>query len=81
MIVYLKCPLNIAIQREMKREDTKEAPNEIYEKAIEGKSETVPGIQSDYEEPLDPEIVIQSDKVNVQDGAKKIFKRIKSKFL
>lgn len=44
MDVYLKCPIEICMKRDVKG---------IYKLAIEGKSSTVPGIQDPYEEPID----------------------------
>jgi len=79
--VYLKCPLKIAIEREMERKETKAAPEDIYEKAMKAESSTVPGIGSEYEEPKNPDLIVESDKLNIQESAQKIYEKIKKKFL
>ncbi|TXT63386.1 MAG: putative adenylyl-sulfate kinase [Promethearchaeota archaeon] len=70
--VYLKCPLKVAMKREMKRADTKGAPENIYKKALEGKADNVPGIQAEYEEPKEPDLIIKTDKKGIDESAKKI---------
>lgn len=70
--IFLKCPLKIAMKREMKREDTKNAPENIYKGAMEGETETVPGIQENYEEPIDPDLIIETDKYSIEESAQKI---------
>lgn len=70
--IFLKCPLEVAMKREMGREDTKEAPEDIYKRAMEGKTETVPGLQVDYEEPLDPDLVIETHQCQIEECARQI---------
>jgi adenylylsulfate kinase len=70
--IYLKCPLEIAMKREMKRANTKGAPENIYKKALEGKADNVPGIQAEYEEPKDPDLTIKTDEYGIEESAKKI---------
>ena len=81
MEVYIKCPLKIAIEREMERKDTQDAPKDIYEKAMKGESTTVPGIGSEYQEPKEPDLIVESDKLTIQESAQKIYEKIKKKFL
>ncbi len=71
MEVYLYCPLETCIKRESRRIETFQAPKDIYKKALEGKS-TVPGIGVPYEEPLNPELRIDTEKLNPDACAKKI---------
>lgn len=47
--VYVECPLDICVARD---------PKGIYRKARAGESETVPGLQSAYEPPEQPELVV-----------------------
>jgi adenylylsulfate kinase len=70
--VFLMCPLEIAMKREMDREDTKEAPKNIYKRGIEGETETVPGLQVEYEEPLEPDFVIKTHKCQIDECAQQI---------
>ncbi|MBD3341688.1 MAG: adenylyl-sulfate kinase [Candidatus Lokiarchaeota archaeon] len=78
--IYLECPLVIAIKRELNRKDTKGAPEKVYEKALEGESETVPGLQTEYETPLNPDLVINTHKFSVEESVSKIWNKIKNNF-
>lgn len=69
---YLECPLEVCMERESKRKDTRLAPRKIYEKALKGKAPTVPGIGQPYEEPLNPEVKVDSASVSPLECAKKI---------
>jgi adenylylsulfate kinase len=79
--IYLKCPLELAIKREMQRRDTREAPKDIYKRAIKGETKTVPGLQSEYEPPLSPDLIVNTGKFNIEESANKIFKLIEKKYL
>lgn len=61
MEVYAKCPLSVCIARDSKG---------IYRAAIGGKASTVPGIQVPYEEPENPEVVVETDKKTPEEGSK-----------
>lgn len=63
MEVYLKCSLEICMKREMERKETYSAPTNIYLKALTGKSKTVPGIGSPYEEPENPELTLDTERL------------------
>ncbi|NIQ04462.1 MAG: adenylyl-sulfate kinase, partial [Candidatus Korarchaeota archaeon] len=41
MEVYLECPLQVCIQRETQRKNTHQAPEQIYKRAYQGKTNTV----------------------------------------
>jgi adenylylsulfate kinase len=64
--VYLKCPMELCIRREQQRLETREAPKDIYKKGASGWP--VPGIAAPYEEPLSPEVVIDTEKTSLRDG-------------
>jgi adenylylsulfate kinase len=78
--IYLKCPLEVAIRRETNRKDTKEAPENIYERASEGKTKTVPGLQVEYEEPSEPDLIINTNIQGIKESAEIIFSKIESEF-
>lgn len=73
--VYLKCPIEVCIEREGSRKDIF-APKDIYKKGFTGKSKTVPGINVEYEESKNPEIIIESDKIDPERSAEIIFEKI-----
>lgn len=78
--VYVKCPLEVCMKREAKRVD-KYAPRDIYKRGLEGKSRTVPGIGVPYEEPINPEITVDSEKLNPLACAQIIFNYVKENFI
>jgi len=78
--VYVKCPLKICIQRETKRGKTFHAPKKIYERAIKGETSTVPGIGAPYEEPLNPEVTVDSVRETPEECAEKIIQKIMEMF-
>ncbi len=47
--VYVRCPLDVCRKRD---------PKGIYGRAAAGETSTVPGMQTPYEEPLHPEIIL-----------------------
>lgn len=66
--VYVKCPLEVAMKRD---------PKELYKKALSGEIKELPGLQARYEEPLSPEVVINSVKESPEDAAIKIELKLK----
>ena len=61
--VYVKCPLEVCMQRD---------PKGIYHRGNTGAAQHVPGLQSAYEPPLDPEIVVQGDQESPDSSAGRI---------
>ncbi len=70
--VYLKCPLDLCMEREKTRLDTHEAPRDIYDKGRKGSP--VPGLNVAYEEPDNPELVIDTAATSPYDAAKMTLK-------
>jgi len=77
---YIRCPLEICMKRETKRGKTFDAPKNIYEKALIGKSKTVPGIGTPYEESLHPDLIVDSEKLNPNQCVQKIMEEITKRF-
>jgi len=73
--VYLRCPIELCTEREASRSETHAAPRGIYEKGSAGWP--VPGIGARYEEPLHPEIVIDTDSTSIENAVEKITGEIK----
>ena len=69
--VFVKCPLSVCMQRD---------PKGIYKKAKKGEAATVPGLQELYEEPLNPEIIVESDKEDPEAAAEKILQFLMRSF-
>ncbi len=72
--VYLRCPIELCIEREKQRLEAHEAPKDIYKKGAAGWP--VPGMIVPYEEPLNPEITIDTDKTSLKDIIAKIEEKI-----
>ncbi|MCK4475831.1 MAG: adenylyl-sulfate kinase [Methanophagales archaeon] len=68
--VYVKCSLDTCMEREGRRK-AEYAPIGIYEKAKE-EGATVPGVNVPYEEPVNPEVVVDSEKMSVEECAEKV---------
>ena len=62
--VYITCSLDTCMKRERRRK-AKHAPTDIYKKSKE-QGATVPGVNVPYEEPLNPEIVVDSETMSVE---------------
>src|SRR5262245_4744379 len=61
--VAVECPLAVCMERDRKG---------TYQKGFRGESMTVPGLQTAYESPANPELRIDTTKVSPQDAAKQI---------
>lgn len=60
---YVKCPVSICKERD---------PKGLYKKALAGEIQKFTGVSDPYEEPLDPEIELMTDKTNVKECVAKI---------
>jgi len=78
---YVRCPLEVCIKREDQRGKTFYAPEGIYNKAFTRQSATVPGVGVPYEEPPNPEVVIDSDKLDPSQCAERILEVLVEKIL
>ncbi len=68
MEVYLKCPLEVCIRRD---------PKGIYRMALEGKAKTVPGIQSRYEVPEKPELIVDTAESTPSQCARAVLEKMR----
>ncbi|MBN1455454.1 MAG: adenylyl-sulfate kinase [Methanomicrobia archaeon] len=68
--VYIACPLETCMARERVRK-AEHAPSGIYRKAEEEEA-TVPGVNVPYETPLQPEVVVDSERMSVAESAAKV---------
>jgi adenylylsulfate kinase len=70
--VYVKCPVAICEQRD---------PKGLYQKAKKGEIKEFTGVSAPYEEPLDPEIVLETDRFSVVESVNKIIRHLEDKGL
>ncbi|MFQ5866017.1 MAG: adenylyl-sulfate kinase [bacterium] len=65
--VYVYCPLEECIKRDVKG---------LYKKALAGEIKEFTGISDPYEEPLNPEVVIETHKDQPQESVRKILVKL-----
>ena len=65
--VYCKCPMEVLIERDVKG---------LYKKALAGEIENFTGVSDPYEEPLNAEVVVNTDTETYQESAGKILARL-----
>ncbi len=65
--VYVKCPLEVCMERD---------PKGLYEKARNGIVNDIAGLHQPYEEPLDPEVICETDRETVEESATKIILKL-----
>jgi adenylylsulfate kinase len=63
--IYVKCPLEVCETRD---------PKGLYKKARQGIIKNFTGIDAPYEEPENPEIIIETNKESIEEGVAKIIK-------
>jgi len=61
--VYVQCPLDALVKRDVKG---------LYEKALRGEIANFTGVSDPYEEPLNPEVVVETDKETVEESLAKV---------
>lgn len=66
--VFVKCPLDTCIERDKKG---------IYKKALAGEIKNYTGVSDPYEEPVNSEIVIETDKETIDEGVAKILSALR----
>jgi adenylyl-sulfate kinase len=67
--VYCKCSLEVCIERDVKG---------LYKKALAGEIKNYTGIDDPYEAPLNPEVVLETDRETPEESVKKIFDKLES---
>lgn len=70
--VFVKCPIAVLAERDVKG---------LYKKALAGEIKGFTGISDPYEEPLAPDIVIESDRENVGASVARIMSELESRQL
>ena len=61
--VYVRCPLDTLIQRD---------PQGLYKKALAGEIANFTGVNDPYEEPLQPEVILDTDRELPEESAGKL---------
>ncbi len=66
--IYVKCAIEECIRRD---------PKGLYKKALRGEIKDMTGIQDPYEEPLNPELVVNTDCETLEQSAGRVLQRVK----
>ncbi|HEX6972482.1 MAG TPA: adenylyl-sulfate kinase [Limnochordia bacterium] len=67
--VYVKCPLEVCIQRDVKG---------LYKKALAGEIKQFTGVSDPYEEPLNPEVVVHTDRETPSESAARVLQHLEA---
>jgi adenylyl-sulfate kinase len=70
--VFVKCPIDILAERDVKG---------LYKKALAGEIKEFTGVSDPYEEPFDPEVVIETDRESIAASATKIIQALEKRSL
>ncbi|MGO9056175.1 MAG: adenylyl-sulfate kinase [Candidatus Binataceae bacterium] len=65
--VYVKCSLEKLVERDVKG---------LYAKALRGEIPSFTGVSDPYEEPLNPELVIETDREKIEDGLQRLIAKL-----
>jgi adenylyl-sulfate kinase len=65
--IYAKCPIDVLAERDVKG---------LYKKALRGEVKNFTGIDDPYEPPLNPEVIIESDKETPEQSAAKVIAKL-----
>jgi len=66
--VYVKCPVEVCMQRDTRG---------MYKKALAGDIQNFTGVSDPYEEPLHPEVLIESDKEPLAQSVGRVMAKLK----
>jgi len=65
--VYCRCPLDVLVERDVKG---------LYKKALDGEIENFTGISDPYEEPLNAEVIVDTDREDTEESVAKIMAKL-----
>ncbi len=70
--VYCDCPLEVCEQRDVKG---------LYQKARQGEIKNFTGINSPYEPPVKPELVVQTEKQTLQESVELVIRMLENRWI
>jgi adenylylsulfate kinase len=65
--VYCRCPLDVCVRRDVKG---------LYKKALAGEIKNYTGVDDPYEEPLNPEVTLETDRETHEESVAKIVRKL-----
>ena len=70
--VFVKCPVEVLAERDVKG---------LYKKALAGEIKEFTGVSDPYEEPLKPDVIVETNRETVGESAMKIIREIERRGL
>lgn len=67
--VFVKCPLDTLVERDVKG---------LYKKALRGEIANFTGVSDPYEEPLNPELVVETHRESREESLQRLIARLES---
>ncbi|MEQ9413394.1 MAG: adenylyl-sulfate kinase [Cyclobacteriaceae bacterium] len=67
MEIFVDCPLEVCVQRDVKG---------LYQKARDGAIKNFTGIDSPYEKPSHPDLIIKTDELSLEDSLDLLLKKV-----
>ena len=71
MEVFVRCPIEVCMRRDRKG---------LYKMALEGKIKSLPGLQAPYEEPLEPDVIVDTSSTGPEECVEAVLKKLLEKF-
>ena len=68
MLVYVKAPVEVCIERDVKG---------MFKKALAGEIKNFTGVDDPYEEPESPELIVETDKETLEESVQKVLIKMK----
>jgi adenylylsulfate kinase len=68
--VFVECPVSVLAERDVKG---------LYKKALAGEVGNFTGISDPYEPPLNPDVIVRSDRESVEESVDKIWRELLEK--
>ena len=68
--VYVKCPLDVLVERD---------PKGLYRKALAGEIQHFTGVSDPYEEPLSPDLTVETDRESVDASTRRIVSMLEAR--
>lgn len=65
--VFCRCPLDVLVERDVKG---------LYKKALAGEIDNFTGLSDPYEEPLNPEVIVDTDQETAEQSVAKIIAKL-----
>jgi len=65
--IYCRCPMEVLMKRDSKG---------LYERALKNEIEHMAGVNAPYEEPLKPEVLLNTDQLEVEEAVNQVIKTL-----